>query len=145
MSMWNFLLAQTKNKIVLGFRDKLIERIIDDGKIIATYVKQENKFKCSHAFYGHFKQFPQYKVIGVIGVHGSLSFQSIWDVKRHDVMLAAGYDGYVWNCSLFSEDKVDVSEIASFFGGGGHMNASGFHSENLFEIFQVEGKLRDLK
>ena len=43
-----------------------------------------------------------------------------------DFALLYSYNGKYWNCSLRSKKNVDVSKIATAFGGGGHAQASGF-------------------
>jgi hypothetical protein len=43
-----------------------------------------------------------------------------------DFALMYSYNGEYWNCSLRSKKNVDVSKIATAFGGGGHAQASGF-------------------
>jgi len=48
----------------------------------------------------------------------------------YEVALIFYYTGQVWNFSLRS-DKVDVSELALKYGGGGHPGASGFRQENI--------------
>ena len=43
-----------------------------------------------------------------------------------DFALTYSYNGQYWKCGLRSKTDVDVSRIASAFGGGGHAQASGF-------------------
>lgn len=43
-----------------------------------------------------------------------------------DFALLYSYNGEYWKCGLRSKTDVDVSKIASAFGGGGHAQASGF-------------------
>lgn len=43
-----------------------------------------------------------------------------------DFALTYSYNGEYWKCGLRSKTDVDVSKIASAFGGGGHAQASGF-------------------
>ncbi|HRH18663.1 MAG TPA: DHHA1 domain-containing protein, partial [Aquabacterium sp.] len=54
----------------------------------------------------------------------------------HELAVKSGTFGLVWyydgesgraNCSLRSNGDYDVSAIAKLFGGGGHLNASGFN------------------
>nr|DAO09389.1 MAG TPA: exopolyphosphatase-related protein [Caudoviricetes sp.] len=46
--------------------------------------------------------------------------------KGVDFALTYSYNGEYWKCGLRSKTDVDVSKIASAFGGGGHAQASGF-------------------
>lgn len=45
---------------------------------------------------------------------------------KYDIFMPFVFNGDCWNISLYSE-KVDVSEIAKKYGGGGHKGAAGFH------------------
>ena len=47
-------------------------------------------------------------------------------------MLTFGYAKKTWTVSLYTDrDDVDVSETASFYGGGGHRKAAGFQTSIL--------------
>lgn len=46
--------------------------------------------------------------------------------KGVDFALTYSYNGQYWKCGLRSKTDVDISKIASAFGGGGHAQASGF-------------------
>ena len=50
-----------------------------------------------------------------------------------DFALMYSYNGKYWNCSLRSKTDVDVSKIATAFGGGGHAQASGFSWRNSID------------
>lgn len=53
---------------------------------------------------------------------------------------------YFTKVSLRSKSKVDVSEIAKKFGGGGHVRASGFEIKKAkSEVFDALSKVLDLK
>lgn len=51
-------------------------------------------------------------------------------IKKYDILLPHYHDGKHWTVSLYSE-KIDVSEIAKKYNGGGHKRASGFQCEIL--------------
>ena len=50
-----------------------------------------------------------------------------------DFALLYSYNGEYWKCGLRSKTDVDVSKIASAFGGGGHAQASGFSWRNSID------------
>lgn len=54
----------------------------------------------------------------------------IYKALGHSFALIFSYNGKEWTYSLRS-DKVDVSEIAAQFGGGGHAGAAGFRTQDL--------------
>lgn len=49
---------------------------------------------------------------------------------KYDIFMPFVFNGDCWNVSMYSK-KVDVSEIAKKYGGGGHKGASGFHCDVL--------------
>lgn len=51
-------------------------------------------------------------------------------IKEYDILMPYYHDGTMFTVSLYSE-KVDVSEIAKQYGGGGHKGASGFQCVQL--------------
>lgn len=55
----------------------------------------------------------------------------------YDVAMMFYYAGGIWNFSLRS-DKVDVSELALKYGGGGHPGASGFRQENIDWLLETK-------
>ena len=68
----------------------------------------------------------EYEAIVYNGGRGSNQFKSVWDKEKFDVMVAWRYDGESYTYSFYSyKDDVDCSEIAKYFGGGGHKGAAG--------------------
>ena len=61
------------------------------------------------------------------GVNVAVFFRE--DIKKHNL----------FHTSFRSSGKVDVNKVASFFGGGGHKNASGCNLKGNFE--EVKGKV----
>lgn len=146
MSLWIMLLSGTKNTIIKDLRKTIFDQILEEGKLIERYQDKQNEIKCKHAFYCSFKgQFERYRIIGLLNVSGSLSFKSIWDPEKFDIMMTANYDGINWVCSLYTDEKdVDVSEICVQHGGGGHKGAAGFSTPDLFALLEMKGRVRDL-
>lgn len=62
-------------------------------------------------------------------------FDSVWDPREYDAMLAFGWRGRQWTVSLYTDrPDIDVSEIAKKRGGGGHKGAAGFQCTELFFV-----------
>lgn len=62
---------------------------------------------------------------------GRVSSDRLGDrIKQYDILMPYAHDGKRFTVSLYSE-RVDVSEIAKKYGGGGHKGASGFQCETL--------------
>ena len=56
-------------------------------------------------------------------------FKSV-NEEEYDMFIGFSYNGKSWNYSLRST-KVDCSQIAMKYGGGGHKGASGFSTDEL--------------
>lgn len=69
----------------------------------------------------------------------------IYKDLKYDVAIMFYFTGEVWNFSLRSQ-KVDVSELALKYGGGGHPGASGFRRDNLDFLIKMKSEEKlDLK
>ncbi len=55
----------------------------------------------------------------------------------YEIAIIFYYTGDVWNFSLRS-DKIDVSELAKKYGGGGHPGASGFRTATIDWLFKLK-------
>ena len=71
-------------------------------------------------------------LMGNIGKVNTIMLQ--YFVDKYDIVAVFSYDvkTHYWIISLYS-NKVDVSVIASRFGGGGHKGSSGFRYNNSLE------------
>jgi oligoribonuclease NrnB/cAMP/cGMP phosphodiesterase (DHH superfamily) len=113
----------------------LVETIMD-GKTILTYERIQNtKFCDAYAF--------ETVIEGRLAIAvnrrfcNSLFFESIYNPKKHDLMISFGRTKKKkWTVSLYSDQKdVHCGRIAQKFKGGGHSNAAGFQCEVLpFDI-----------
>jgi phosphoesterase RecJ-like protein len=70
-------------------------------------------------------------------------------LKSRDIMVSVlvkqNHEGQI-RCSLRSKGEVNVSKIAQSFGGGGHVSASGFRSNDSIEdtLAKVMAKIDDI-
>lgn len=106
-----------------------VSRMVLDG---ATMLKYRDGWAANYMNLGFECNFEGYSCFAVnIGFANSEYFKSL--EKDYDIWIAFVYDGSHWRYSLYST-KVDVSEIAKKYGGGGHRGAAGFTLEqNIFE------------
>lgn len=106
------------------------EEIINSGRAILGYLKQSDRRYMRG--YAYETVFEGHRALAVnAGGTSSLFFESVYDPKRHDLMLAyCCIRGRIWGVSLYSE-KVDVAKIAMKYGGAGHPGAAGFSCEKL--------------
>jgi len=69
-------------------------------------------------------------------------FESVWDPNKYDLMFFwSSVKGERYTCSIITDKpNIDVSKIASAFGGGGHKQAAGFQCKNVVISSESEGK-----
>lgn len=115
---WNHLFSN---------KDQIINKMIKEGELLALY--RNSLCKEYVEKYGFEVKFEGYKcfALGLLGF-GSTAFGE--KIKEYDICISFEFNGDKWIISLYSE-KVDVSEIAKKYGGGGHFGAAGFSNENL--------------
>lgn len=114
------------------------KKYIEEGKIIIRYRDSFAEEYCESK--GFEAEFEGYKVYAMnIGLAGSDWFKSV-DDDSYDILMPFSYNGRngTWTYSMYSK-KVDVSEIAKKYGGGGHKGAAGFNMDKL--IFEKEGEI----
>jgi len=122
-NIWNELLnsdEEVKNIMLMGntvinYRDKMTSGLRDMYGFIGEL--DGTKAYCLN-FYG-------------IGSH---AFGN--KIKEYDLCIGFIFDGEKWTIGLYSE-KIDVSEIAKEYGGGGHTGAAGFVS-NEYPIKNIK-------
>lgn len=103
------------------------QKLLDAGKVIEDYKKSSDEG--INASLGYETTFEGYKCWAIN--RGRISSDRCGDrSKKYDILLPYYHDGKQWTVSLYSE-KVDVSEIAKRYGGGGHKGASGFQCKEL--------------
>ncbi len=120
-------LPNTGNRDARIEGEKFWNRLFEDGRVIEKYKAQHDK-----------------KLNKVLGNECTFEGKKCWAVNRgligsdrvegrlskYDIIISFYYGKDGWNISLRSE-KIDVSEIAKQFGGGGHKGAAGFRAVNL--------------
>lgn len=134
---------QSKDWDKFNESDKIIDSIIYSGMAIKAYRdKKDANYIKSFAFECKIKSFEKYNVLACNrGYSGSEMFDSVIkdfdsvvkDKYNHfDVLLSFAFDGKEYACSVYKvNDKIDVSEIALLYGGGGHKGAAGFRCKEM--------------
>jgi oligoribonuclease NrnB/cAMP/cGMP phosphodiesterase (DHH superfamily) len=110
-----------------------IDDLINNGKIIKQYVDRTDAGLAVSAAY-------ELEFEGVLalvinrGRTSSLLFDHHPDISKYKLLISYSYDGAKYNVSLYSaHPSIDVANLASKYGGGGHKAASGFSvTENIF-------------
>lgn len=107
------------------WKDDEVFPFIEQGKYIANAKEVEAKNYCDS--WGYRLNWKGYDCFFVNrGQANSRFFKSV----KADIYVSYVHKEKEWTISLYSE-KVDVSEIAVQYGGGGHAGAAGFISEDL--------------
>ena len=116
--------------------------ILDQGKLIVRYEEQQNKIAIG-ALGFEIEWEGLRAIVANRGLSNSRLFDSVWDEKKHDVMISFYWSkrGH-WKVSLYSKKPdVDCSAICKRHGGGGHAGAAGFQCDELpFKLKQVSAK-----
>lgn len=125
------------DRLFVGDED-LIKAIIAKGKLVKHYSDMQNKSYCeSYGFEGNFEGHSA--VICNKGIGGSNLFDSMWDDKKHDLMITFCKLPHkdLWTVSLYTtKPNVDCGAIAKKYGGGGHKNAAGFQTNDISRFFK---------
>jgi oligoribonuclease NrnB/cAMP/cGMP phosphodiesterase (DHH superfamily) len=122
IEFWRNLFAAT---------DEEIDKIIDQGRSIFAYTKQLSKrFMQSGAFD---VVFGGYRGLALnVQYANSQMFESMWDTKKYDIMIAFSWRNGCWYVTLYADrPEVNVRELAQRFGGDGHVKAAGFQCDKL--------------
>lgn len=116
--------------------DKAIKAIIESGRTILQYQKQQNERACRSAFEIEFEGLRAIALNN--GGANSQVFDSVYDPEKHDVMIPFVFTGKHWTFSLYTtKNNVDCSVIAKSKGGGGHKKAAGFQLKELPDEFKI--------
>lgn len=108
--------------------DNYSDMIIQNGESISKYKDSIAKTYCKTlGFETKFEGYHAYALNK--GLCGSDDFKDVND-DNYDLFIGFSFDGSKWKYSLRST-KIDVSEIAKKYGGGGHKGAAGFNSNEL--------------
>ena len=105
--------------------DSIVKELVEKGKIMTKFRDGwASKFRFN---YGFTINLEGYRVFCLnLGNANSEYFGDL--INKFDAVMTFCYKGTLnlFNASIYSNGKVDVSEIAKKFGGGGHKGASGF-------------------
>ncbi len=113
--------------IYLMKSEELVEELVASGRAIIEYLEKDaaeviRGIGFTLEFAGH-----RWLAINRSGVNSKF-FGEV--PKDYDGCLAFCWNGKKWKVTMFS-DKIDVSEIAKWYGGGGHKGAAGFTRDTL--------------
>lgn len=120
---------------VLYDTNPLIDELIEQGKLVIEFQENVNHYNCKHNSFEF--NFEGYRAICLnTQFFNTETFSSIYDEKKHDLMIPFIFNGKQWQFSLYtSKQNVDCATLAKKYDGGGHRQASGFIISNIKDIF----------
>lgn len=104
--------------ICIQFRDRICEEYVKDFAFCITF----EGYSC---------------LVNGLYAFGSKVFGK--EINNYDMCISCAYNGDVWTIGLYS-NRIDVSEIAKKYGGGGHPGAAGFTSH--IPVWEMDGVVR---
>lgn len=105
-----------------------LDNVIKNGHTLIEYRDSWAKEYCEHV--GYETEFEEYKCFAMnLAMISSDHFKSV-DQDKYDMFIGFSYNGKSWTYSLRSI-KVDCSQIAMKYGGGGHKGAAGFSTDEF--------------
>jgi len=104
--------------------------ILERGAAVQAYLKEEQTGVAKAVAFE--TQVEGHPAIAINGTKGSMAFDSVFDPKRHELMVAFRWGKGGWSVSLYAtNEKVDCGAICKKHGGGGHRGAAGFRCKEL--------------
>ena len=106
--------------------DNYLDKVVEQGRTVERFKKIQRKEYLES--YSYEAEFEGYRAIVCNTPDRTSEF---FDSKPgYDLMMVYVFDGKQYTVSLYST-KIDVSEIAKKYGGGGHKGAAGFPCKTL--------------
>lgn len=126
---------ETFNKYLFEDIHAMPYAIIESGNTILKYQSRINETQCKKAAFEY--EFEGYTAICLNGGgFNSDVFKSVYDERKHDIMMPFQFNGNLWTVSLYTtKDHIDVSVLAKNRGGGGHKKAAGFQVKRIEDLF----------
>jgi nanoRNase/pAp phosphatase (c-di-AMP/oligoRNAs hydrolase) len=121
-------LADIWDSVIYGDDRWLSITYVDKGRLLFEYQTALNRRAMSRAFES---EIDGVKCLCLNQTGNSMVFGD--EIKHYPMVCLFYYDGkaHLWKYSLYSDEEtgVDVEKIATAHGGGGHVHASGFHTD----------------
>ena len=109
-------------------KNNLTKSIVEKGKLLIHYRKMQMKTYCKSK--GFESMLDGHKCFAVNMAMMSSDDFIIDNSDEYDLFVGFSFNGKTWNYSLRST-KIDCSEIAKKYGGGGHVGAAGCNTKDF--------------
>jgi len=111
----------------------LVGEICAQEKLILSHIEKSNAIKAKVLCFE--TEFEGLELLAAnVGVTNSQFFDSLWDREKYDAMATFHWRPKqgCWMVSLYTDKEgIDLGAIAKKHGGGGHLQAAGFQSDEL--------------
>jgi len=109
--------------------EKFLDKVLGEGYIILRSFNSDSAFKANKL--GFVTEFEGIKALAVNAPYaGSKVFSSV--SSDAELYIVYKHDGERFTVSLYTSNKdINCSELASKYGGGGHVGSAGFQCETL--------------
>lgn len=119
------------------YRGSVIRDTIERGKVIKCYLDSENQEYCRDNGFNITLRFEKdgivkdYSCFALNTYHcTSLAFGDL--INEYDIVMPFFFTGKKWRHSMYTvKEDINVSEICTLLGGGGHPKAAGYTSDQL--------------
>lgn len=117
--------------IILSYNNQLIRAIVNEGEIVQMFIDTENERLISKSL--EVRSWEGYDNVAFLNTTRPTSNTVSEIIPVYDMIVMYYRTPEGWRYSLRSSNSgdVNVAAIAEKYGGGGHVHASGFISENL--------------
>jgi len=113
-------------EMIFNDDEELFKGVMSKGHAIIKYIRNLDKQKCNNCFETEIQGM---KAIALNNSSpgNSLTFASVWDNTKYDLMIHFGRgNNGMWNISFYTDKEgIDVSVLAKSYKGGGHHQAAG--------------------
>lgn len=127
--------SETWKKLIEQLSEEKFQNLVEIGRVVLRSQRMRIEEGAEKGFEIDFHSF---KTLAL-----NWSFESsemgeyIYKDLAYEVALIFYYTGKIWNFSLRSS-RVDVSELAKKYGGGGHPGASGFRTSDIEWLLKLK-------
>ncbi len=120
-------------KLIRSVHDSMfIEQTTRDGRIALKYAEELDGKMAKGLWFPMEFEGLKFQVINR-GFANSISASAIWDRENYDAVMFFCRGRDKWKITMFTDHDIDLSEIATRWGGGGHEQACGFSSIDLYK------------
>jgi oligoribonuclease NrnB/cAMP/cGMP phosphodiesterase (DHH superfamily) len=108
-----------------------LTHMLNKGKILYDYKRTDDKMYLKRMKFDTY--FDGYKTCAVNkALCNSDIFDTLENDDEYDLFMVFSFDGSIYRYTIYPNNKeIDVSVIATKYGGGGHKGAAGFTSKKL--------------